>query len=213
MPPKPKFSKEQIVRAAYEIARSEGIDAVMAREVGKRLGTTASPIFTVFAGMDELKQAVFTQARNSCIDYLSGAFDYRPAFKEFGMRWIRFSIREPHLYAMLFLRGAGGGSFLVDEIVAGVSDRVIGSIQDAFGLDADRAGSLFRQMFIYANGLAAFHNSGVGRFSEEEISSAIGEVCLSLVTGYRILDGSLDPGAAKAMLSARGRMPEKEVRP
>ncbi len=213
MPPKPKFTKEQIVRAAYEIARSDGIDAVMAREVGKKLGSTASPIFTVFSGMDELKQAVFELARGECIDYLSGAFDFSPAFKEFGLRWIRFAMQEPRLYAMLFLRGAEDGGFLLDEIVAEVSDRVTGSIRAAFGLDAAQASRLFRQMLIYANGLAAFLISGVGRMDEAEISRAIGEVCLSLVTRERILDGSFDPDAAREMLAAPGRMPEMGAQP
>lgn len=209
MPPKPKFTKEQIVEAAYEIARTEGIDAVMAREVGKKLGSTASPIFTVFSGMDELKQAVFLLARRNCIEYLSGAFDYHPVFKEFGLRWIRFAVREPRVFDMLFLRGAGDGAFLLDEIVGDVSDRVNAGIREAFGLDEARADRLFRQMLIYANGLAVFLNSGVGQLSEAEISRAIGEVCLSLVARYRILDGSLDPEAMRGMLAMPERMPEK----
>lgn len=48
MPPKTKFTKEEIVDAAYEILRVEGEEALAAREVGKRLGTSSSPIFTVF---------------------------------------------------------------------------------------------------------------------------------------------------------------------
>lgn len=209
MPPKPKFTREQIVAAAYELARSEGIEAVMARDVGKKLGSTASPIFTVFSGMDELKQEVFLLARRNCIEYLSGAFDYRPAFKEFGLRWIRFAVREPRVFAMLFLRGTGDGAFLLDEIVADVSDRVNAGIREAFGLDEAQADRLFRQMLIYANGLAVFLNSGVGQLSETEISRAIGEVCLSLVARYRILDGSLDPEAMRGMLAMPERMPER----
>ena len=46
MPPKPKYTKEEIVAAAYEITREKGIDAVVAREVGRRLNTSSSPIFT-----------------------------------------------------------------------------------------------------------------------------------------------------------------------
>ena len=211
MPPKPKFTRAQIVQAAYEIARSEGIDAVMARSVGQRLGATASPIFTVFSGMEELKQAVFQLARRNCIAYLSEAFDYRPAFKEFGLRWIRFAVQEPRLYAMLFLRGTKDGPFLLDDILSDMTGRVTGSIRETFGLDALQARQLFRQMLIYANGLAALLTSGVDRLSEEELGRSLGEVCLSLVTRYRILDGSFDPETARGMLSAPERMPEKGV--
>lgn len=213
MPPKPKFTREQIVQAAYALARSEGIDAVMAREVGKRLGSTASPIFTVFSGMSELKQEVYLLAKRRCIEYLSEAFDYRPAFKAFGMRWIHFAIREPHLYALLILRGSAEGSCLTNDIIAALSDRVIGSIREAFGLNDAQARQLLNQMVIYASGLAAIQSGGMGQFSEEQISRAIGEACLSMVVRYQILDGTFDPEAARVMLEQPGRMPAREATP
>lgn len=211
MPPKPKYTKEQIVEAAYALARSEGIDAVMAREVGKKLGTTASPIFTVFSGMSELKQEVYQLAKRRCIAYLSGAFDYRPAFKAFGMRWVRFAIREPHLYSLLILRSASDGPYLKNDIIDALSDRVTGSIRDAFGLSETQARELLNQMVVYVSGLAAIQSAGMGQFSEAQISRALGEACLSMVVRYQILDGSFDPEAARAMLAEPGLMPEKEA--
>ena len=211
MPPKPKFTREQIVEAAYELARSSGIDAVMAREVGKKLGTTASPIFTFFSGMDELKQAVFQLARDRCIAYLSESFNYRPAFKEFGMRWIGFTIREPRLYEMLLHRSTDGGPYLIQEILSDMSGPILASIRETFGLDTAQARQLLDRMTVYANGLAAFQASGVGSFDEEEISRSISEICLSLVTRYQILDGRFDPTAARQMLVQPGRRPEKEA--
>ena len=58
MPPKPKFTKDEIVTAAFELARAEGAGAYRAREVGRRLGVSSSPIFTVFTDMAELHAAV-----------------------------------------------------------------------------------------------------------------------------------------------------------
>ena len=54
MPPRPKYTKEEIVDAAFELTREKGIDSVVAREVGKRLNTSSSPIFTVWNSMEEL---------------------------------------------------------------------------------------------------------------------------------------------------------------
>ena len=58
MPPKPKYTKEEIIQAAFELTREKGIDAVVAREVGKRLNTSSSPIFTVWSSMEQLKGEV-----------------------------------------------------------------------------------------------------------------------------------------------------------
>ena len=80
MPPKPKYTKEEIVSAAYELTREKGIDAVVAREVGKRLNTSASPIFTVWNSMEELREEVWKLAKQKYQEYMSGIFDYTPAF-------------------------------------------------------------------------------------------------------------------------------------
>lgn len=47
MPPKAKFTKEQIVNAALDIIRENGTSELTARALGKRLGSSACPIFTV----------------------------------------------------------------------------------------------------------------------------------------------------------------------
>ncbi|WP_269758384.1 TetR/AcrR family transcriptional regulator [Thalassobacillus sp. C254] len=58
MPPKTKFTKEQIINAAFEIAKSEGIDSITIRKVADRLGSSIAPIYVNFNDVDELKQAV-----------------------------------------------------------------------------------------------------------------------------------------------------------
>lgn len=52
MPPKPKFTKDEIVDAALDIVSRDGVEAMTAREVGERLGSSARPIFTVFGSME-----------------------------------------------------------------------------------------------------------------------------------------------------------------
>ena len=103
MPPKPKYTKEEIVNAAYELTREKGIDAVVAREVGKRLNTSSSPIFTLWNSMDELREEVRKLAKQKYQAYIADIFDYSPSFKEFGMRWVGFAAEEPNLYRLLFL--------------------------------------------------------------------------------------------------------------
>lgn len=59
MPPKPKFTREQIIGYALNIVERDGIKALTARELGKEMGSSARPIFTVFKNMDELCSEVF----------------------------------------------------------------------------------------------------------------------------------------------------------
>ena len=48
MPPKAKFTKEQITKAALGVVSEKGAQALTAKELGAALGTSTTPIFTVF---------------------------------------------------------------------------------------------------------------------------------------------------------------------
>ena len=63
MPPKAKFSRDEIVEAALTIVREDGIQALTARSLGDRLGSSARPVFTVFQNMEEVQGAVLKAAK------------------------------------------------------------------------------------------------------------------------------------------------------
>ena len=58
MPPKAKFTKEEIIDAGLTILRECDISAVTARKIGNYLGSSARPIFTVFENMSEVLDGI-----------------------------------------------------------------------------------------------------------------------------------------------------------
>lgn len=58
MPPRKKTSREDIIEAAFMIAREEGFSGITARNVAKRLGCSVAPIYVNFAAIDALIEAV-----------------------------------------------------------------------------------------------------------------------------------------------------------
>ena len=53
MPPKVKITKEMIIDAAFEIARSEGAENINARTVSKKLGCSTQPVMYHFKRSEE----------------------------------------------------------------------------------------------------------------------------------------------------------------
>lgn len=208
MPPKPKFTKDEIIDAAYAIAADEGIDAVVARAIGKKLGSTATPIFTFFSSMDEVKQEVYGRAKAACVDYLSEAVGYTPAFKEFGLRWTRFAQEQPHLYKLLFLSGT---EFSVDPMkeFGELLSPVLDSVQESFDLCAEDAHKLLDQMIVHANGIAMFTMSRTDYFNEQLIGQLLSEACIGLMTLYRVRRGRPIPEHLQDMANATARQPVK----
>lgn len=80
MPPKAKFTREEIIEAALEIVRTEGFSALTARALGAKLGSSARPIFTVFQSMEEVQQAVIDAAKALYKEYVKRGLSDIPAF-------------------------------------------------------------------------------------------------------------------------------------
>ena len=58
MPPKVKFTQEEIVNAALRVARRKGANAVTTRDIAAELGVSTRPIFTYFHTMEEVRREI-----------------------------------------------------------------------------------------------------------------------------------------------------------
>lgn len=183
MPPKPKYTREEITAAAFELVRERGSDAMTAREVGKCLGVSSSPIFTGFRDMEELRVNVVARARAHFDEYVAVAEGFKPAFKKRGMQWVKFAQDEPMLFRLLFMCDNGSNTDLDTAIGINPSSRVedIDIIMRDYSLTREQAEHLFRQMWVYTYGLCSLCAAHVCRFEDEEISTLLTDVFTGLL--------------------------------
>lgn len=100
MPPKKKFSKEQVVDAAFEIARLEGIDNITIRKVADQLGSSIAPIYVEFDTVDELLQEVIKKTFAISKRLLEEQNTGNP-FLDIGVASLRFAKEYPVLFKNL----------------------------------------------------------------------------------------------------------------
>ena len=211
MPPKPKYTKDEVIQATFELTEEKGILNVTARDVGRRLGTTPTPIFTYFNGMDELKEAVYQKALRESTDYISECINYMPAFKEFGLRWIRYAYEHPNIYRMVYLFegvqkpmvGFVNGDF-VDALKPMKYE-----VMNYFKLSDEQARILVNEMLIYAQGIATLCIQ-TGEYNEDNVNLSIGRVCVSLVNGLKLEERNIDVEAAMNMMQHLADYPKKK---
>lgn len=175
MPPKAKYTREEIINKAFEMARDKGIDSVVARELGKALGTSSSPIFTAFRNMEEVQMEVRKVAMREFEAYVHDAVNYTPAFKYVGMKMIEFAMKEPKLFQLLYMYEHDGNqtySMLIDELGDTV-EVCIEIMQKDYALSRQEAELLFRQVWIHTFGICVLVAGKVCRISPEEISEML----------------------------------------
>ena len=81
MPPKAKFTREQITEAALAIIREENMEGLTSRALGNKLGSSVCPIFTVFENMEEVQRSALEAAKALYKEYIERGLSETPAFK------------------------------------------------------------------------------------------------------------------------------------
>ncbi|MDD5936518.1 MAG: TetR/AcrR family transcriptional regulator [Clostridiales bacterium] len=183
MPPKAKFTRATIIAEALEIVRENGINAITSRDLGKRLGSSACPIFTVFNNMKEIKEEVIQTAKTIYRKYVNDGLKQELAFRGVGIAYIRFAIKEPKLFQLLFM-SEQNQQLDLEHILLYLDDsykEIIESIETSLHLSTENAKWLYQHLWIYTHGIATLCATKVCSFSDSEINALMTEVFNSLL--------------------------------
>ena len=175
MPPKAKFTKEQITKAALCVVSEKGAQALTAKELGAALGTSTTPIFTVFHSMQEVQDAVMLAAMERFEEYAHKAAHLGPVFKQVGMQMILFAKEEPKLYQLIFMSSISEAQTF-DDIYAhlgSLADECLNVLQKDYDLSKDNAKTLFEHVWIHTFGIGALCATGMCDFSHEQIAQML----------------------------------------
>lgn len=175
MPPKPKFTKDEIVQAALEVVSQKGVEALTAKELGDALGSSARPIFTVFRSMKEVQDEVRAAAMRRFERFAAQTLPDMPLFKQVGMQMVLFGAKEPKLYQLLFMQeNHNAASF--DDVFGALgptAETCIQSLRNAHGLTEAESRLLFETVWIYTFGIGALCATGTCRFSEQRLGEML----------------------------------------
>lgn len=187
MPPKAKFSKEEIISAALEIVKSDGFDALTARSLAAKLGSSPRPIFTVFESMEEVQAEVKAAATKLYEEYEDEGMSGKQAFKGSGVGYIRFASEQPKLFQLLFMRERDGVPDLgqVLSVIDNYYEKILQSVQTEYGFSRETAKQIYVHLWLYSHGIASLIATNVCAFSQEEISDMLTDVGAGIIRKYK----------------------------
>ncbi len=175
MPSKPKFTREEIVEKMPELVTQRGKEALTARAMGQRLGSSIRPIFTVFKNMENLQGEVRLAAVRRFEAYAGREMGETPPFKRVGMQMVLFALEQPRLYQLLFLR-ENRGAVRFDDVLSELGETAEGCIQAIcrdYDLSREKARRIFENMWIYTFGVGALCARGMCRFFQEAVGKKL----------------------------------------
>ena len=186
MAPKFKFTKEEVLTVTIDFIRENGIEALTARELAKKLESSTKVIFSLFSNMKNLEDEAKFAAENIFSEKVNLALKDDSPFKRLGVEYILFSKNEPKLFQWLFMKkGIEVGSFKDFLPMRDYEYKsVIESIDEEYKISIENAKKFYEHLFIYSHGIATLTVTGIYNFTPSEIIEYMAEVAKSLIVQY-----------------------------
>lgn len=185
MPPKVRFTREEIIRAALDITRESGSEALTARSLAARLGCSVKPIFGLFRSMEEVQQEVLSAGYRLYGQTIAQAMEAGkyPPYKASGMAYIAFAQQEKPLFRLLFMRDRSpedASPRLGDDV-----EPLLDLIQRAAGISRESARMFHLEMWIYVHGIASMAATSFLDWDTELISASLTDVYMGVLARFK----------------------------
>ena len=180
MPPRRKFTREQIVEAAYQAVRREGMANLTARSLAAELGTSTAPIFTVFDRIEDVQQAVREKAGALYMSYLEDGLRQPLPFKGAGLKYVQFAKDEPELFKLLCMQEDQRGVTHFLPARDANTPRILQTVERAYGMPEAQAKRLYHHLSVYTHGLAVLFAQKQCVFTMEDVSCLLTEIFTAL---------------------------------
>lgn len=185
MPPKVRTTRDEIVEEAFRLVREEGVEALNARALAKRMGISTQPIFSNFHNMAQLKEEVIAKASALYFRKLDEAEEKgdMPPLKARGMAYIDFAREEKWLFRLLFMdRRDGSLSYPTDD-----ASREIALVSKSFALEEEGASRVHALLWFCVHGIASLFATESLELDREAVSQALSDIYQGLKA--RFCDG------------------------
>jgi AcrR family transcriptional regulator len=157
VPPITKYHRDQIIEAAFEIAKESGLSAISTRAVAKRLGCSVAPIYQNFATADELLAAVVERVFAMSDELLAAQTGPHP-FENMGKASLAFARDFPALFRELALEP---NPFVpAHDAIENAMLGVLATDDDLSLLNEEQRRRLFLKMRVFQLGLSAMVANG-----------------------------------------------------
>lgn len=180
MAPKAKYTKQMVIDSAFNLVREQGISALSARSLAKKMNSSSQPIFTYFNNMDEVREEVIKRAKEVYrYDYILEGLKMNPPFKGVGIKYIEFANKDKMLFELLFMSKNNMTSHYLPSFDENAKD-VEKVLVDSYHLSLEDSKELYNLLSIFVHGIATLFARESYILTEEDASNMLSTVFMAL---------------------------------
>lgn len=176
--PKQRITKEMVVEAAFEIAREEGMENVLVKNIAEKLGCSVQPIYSYCSNMEELKKDVQKRTAAFFQEYVTAHVEKEDYFHSIGKAYLCLAKEEPNLFELYFLRKRPDctATSLQELYEQECTKEVAEYLAEKLSISVEAARKLHLNMVIYNTGISTMLISSNFRLSMEELDRQLMEI-------------------------------------
>lgn len=169
--PKQKITKDMVVDAAFQIARSQGMESVLVKNIANKIGCSVQPIYSYCHNMEGLKAEVIDRVNRFVTEYVTARLNRNDLFRSTGQAYIKLTKEEPHIFKLFILHKRTGISSLAEFYQSETNPEIAGFIAKQLNISPAQASLLHLHMLIYTIGIGTIFSVTMPGIPAEEISA------------------------------------------
>jgi AcrR family transcriptional regulator len=188
--PDTKFTREDIITAAFAITQKHGWEKCTARMIARELGSSTMPIYSGLSCMQKLEDEIAKRAGDRLLQYqMKERSGYR--FLDMGIGYVLFAQNEKNLFRMLYFKESSNNisSGGIGKHRGHVFDAILERLADDAilpGFSMKEKEDILYKMWIFSHGLAVLSNNAViDAMTEEEITRLLKETGNIVIAGEK----------------------------
>jgi len=189
MGPKVKFTREQIIDAAFEIVQTEGIDSITMRKIAEKMGGSVAPIYVNFKNVDELKDALIEKIISISRRFISEENTGNP-FRDIGNASLRFATEYSVIFRDLIVKG--------DKYMHGYDEKMTPVLIEEMqrdpelnGFSVDELKTILLKMRIFQLGLSMMAANGLlpKEYTKQEMTDILSSSADDVIMSAKLRKG------------------------
>lgn len=166
------YTKDQILKAAYEVISKDGFSKFTARNIAKKMGISTQPIYLEFKNMQDLKNTLVETVMRDLQENVFPIEHTGNQIVDLGLNYINFAQENRNLYVALFVDEYGGGK-MMHEFSYEYFKNMVSNCPEYADLSDEYIKALHDGTWITVTGIASLMSSGIIHPSQEQIAELI----------------------------------------
>ena len=174
MPPPRKIDRAMILSAGLALVAENGVESVNARSLAKRLGCSTQPAFSLFPGMDALRQALHDEA---CARFEADVLSCPPRnsfLRACCLKVVALARDNPNVFRLIYLsKYCRGRDFLETRMSFESNRRIAAELSARFSLANKQCAAILERVSLLVHGIATLVATANVAYSNRRVLSLV----------------------------------------